>query len=399
MRRNQYTITSRQVQEKATWVVERYVGFKATRSRCTVAALLMILFAAAARISSIFQTCFLLRDAPDDETVRRALLATLPDYAALQRQVNRALASDLPRSLQKRRQPLAIDINLLPYHGQPFADADELCRNKPRSGTTHFHGYATAYVIRDGHRYTVALTPVGRHEAMEEIVRRLLKQARQAGIRPRYLLLDRGFYAVGVVRYLQAARVPFIMPVKFPGRKSKERSVSRGAFRYWNRSGWSEHTLSNPKKGTARVRICVACRNYGGQAHRRGGQRHGRRRFIYAFWGLEPSSFRWMYQTYRSRFAIETTYRQMNEARIRTSTRNPVLRFFFVALALILRNAWVWLHQHVLALPRRGGRRLQLGRLRFRVLLSWLLEVAIARYGIRTEISAEAQLPPVFKAA
>jgi DDE family transposase len=398
MRRSQYTITSRQVQDRAAWAVERHLKLKATRSKCTSSVMLTILFAAAARISSIFQTCFLLRDAPDDETVRRALLATLPEYIALQRQVNRALANDLPRSLRRRRQPLAIDINLLPYHGQPFADADELCRNKPRSGTTHFHGYATAYVIRDGHRYTVALTPVTRHETMEEIVRRLLKQARQAGIRPRYLLLDRGFYSVGVIRYLQAARVPFIMPVKFPGRRSKDRSVSRGAFRYWNRSGWSEHTLTNPKKRTARVRICVACRNYGGRAHRRGGQRHGRRRFIYAFWGLEPSSYRWMYQTYRSRFAIETTYRQMNEARIRTTTRKPVVRFFFVALALILRNAWVWLHQHVLALPRRGRRRLQLGRLRFRVLLSWLLEVAIARFGLRTEIPAEGQLPPVLRA-
>jgi IS4 transposase len=36
--------------------------------------------------------------------------------------------------------------------------------------------------------------------------------------------------------------------------------------------------------------------------------------------------------TYRQRFGIETSYRQLNEARIKTCTRNPKVRFFFVAL-------------------------------------------------------------------
>jgi putative transposase len=39
-------------------------------------------------------------------------------------------------------------------------------------------------------------------------------------VRPRYLLLDRGFYSVSVVRYLQAARYPFLMPVPAKGRKA-----------------------------------------------------------------------------------------------------------------------------------------------------------------------------------
>ena len=33
--------------------------------------------------------------------------------------------------------------------------------------------------------------------------------------------------------------------------------------------------------------------------------------------------------------------RQMRQARIYTCTRNPHLRLFFVAVALILRNVWV----------------------------------------------------------
>jgi hypothetical protein len=34
----------------------------------------------------------------------------------------------------------------------------------------------------------------------------------------------------------------------------------------------------------------------------------------------------------------------MNEARIRTRTRDPSQRLLFVGIALVLRNVWVWSH-------------------------------------------------------
>jgi IS4 transposase len=74
-------------------------------------------------------------------------------------------------------------------------------------------------------------------------------------------------------------------------------------------------------------------------------------------------------ETYRRRFAIESTYRQLGQARIRTSTRDPLLRLLYVAVALILRNVWVWLHWQVLAERRGGGRRVDTARLTFRALL------------------------------
>jgi putative transposase len=39
----------------------------------------------------------------------------------------------------------------------------------------------------------------------------LLRQAKKAGIHVRFLVLDRGFYSVAVIRYLQAARTPFLI--------------------------------------------------------------------------------------------------------------------------------------------------------------------------------------------
>jgi putative transposase len=89
-----------------------------------------------------------------------------------------------------------------------------------------------------------------------------------------------------------------------------------------------------------------------------------------------------VYQVYRRRFGIETSYRQLHEARIKTTTRDPQLRLLFVGIALLLRNVWVWVHWHCLATPRRGGRQLNLHQLRFATLLIWLVHLAEQTFGI-----------------
>jgi putative transposase len=356
--------------------------------KCRAGLLLTLVFYAAARITSLSDTCHRLLGAPSDEAVRLALLATLPDFHELQRRLNRALAGDLPKALCRRRQVLAIDLTLIPYHGTHRDDPREVYRGKAKSGTSHFHAYASAYVVRKGYRFTVALTAVAQGEPMEAVLKRLLQQATRVGVRPRYLLLDRGFYSVGVIRYLQAARYPFLMPVVCRGRKLTDPRGPSGTkvFLAWKKSGWGTYTLSDARKRTATVSICVKCRNYRGQW-----KRHGRQRLVYASWGLRPSSFTWMSQTYRKRFAIETTYRQMHQARIRTSTRDPVLRLLYMGVALILRNVWVWFHLRVLATPRRGGRQIHLELLRFRTLLLWLMHVAEATLGVRDVAYAQVQ--------
>jgi putative transposase len=317
-------------------------------------------------------------------------LATLPDSVELQRQLNAALAGHLPKALRNHLQNLAIDLTLVPYHGRPFRDPDEVYRAQAKSGTSHFHAYATAYIVRTGQRYTVALTGVRKGEPLKDVVQRLLRQAARVGIRPRLLLLDRGFYSVAVFRYLQAARYPFLMPVVCHGRSPKKPGGPSGSsvFRTWKKGGWSHYTLTAAKKRTATVSICVKCRNYRGQW-----RRHERQTLIYAQWGYRPPSPDSVLATYRLRFGIETSYRQMHQGRIRTTSRRPDVRLLYVGIALVLRNLWVWLHYTVLAMPRRGGRVILLERLRWETLLLWLLHVAEEAYGVADTPFTERGVP------
>ncbi|MCP4301657.1 MAG: transposase [Gammaproteobacteria bacterium] len=389
-RKNQYTITSREVHDRAANLVRQHSGLQDHGYKCQTPLLLNILFFAASRICSVYAACRNLAHAPSQQTVFNALLTTLPEYNELEKRLNAALAHDLPRALRRRPQMLAIDLTLIPYHGQPQNDVNEIYRSQPKSGTSHFHAYATCYVVRKGHRFTIALTPVQKGEPMEDVVKRLLRVARAEGVKCRLLLLDRGFYSVAVIGYLKSARVAFLMPVIRRGRKPIGGKPATGtrAFARWKKSGWSTHTLKTSKATkygkTAKVKICVSCGNFAGKWGR-----HGRRTFVYAFWGFHPGSTRWVRETYRTRFGIETSYRQMNEGRIRTCTRSPLLRLFFVGLAMILRNVWVWFH--LTTLSERRGRRLvlHLQRLRFRDLLLNLQRVVESVLGITQVLSPQ----------
>ena len=123
--------------------------------------------------------------------------------------------------------------------------------------------------------------------------------------------------------------------------------------------------------------ICVKCRNRRGERGKRAG-RHGST----PIGGFGPKRFDWVNETYRARFGIETSYRQMNQCRIRTTSKRFEVRFLYVAIAFLLRNLWVWLHHAVLSNPRRGGGELHLERLRLRTMLLWLFDVAVEMYGL-----------------
>jgi hypothetical protein len=384
-----YTITRAAVHQHAYELLRTCLCLRDYSPSCTARTLCHVLFVACCRLCSLSAACFSLATAPSRETVRKGWLAELPARDKLLSRLNHALTVDIPRAMRKRRQQLAIDLVLIPYHGEPMLDLSEIYRSQAKDGTSHFHAYATAYVNYRGQRYTLALTLVERGEKMQEVLKRLLRQVSQLGIRVSLLLLDRGFWSVAVIRYLQAGRYPFLMPVVLRGRKDDHPQGPSGTrvFAVRKRGGFDEYTLTAADKKTARVSICVSCRNYNGQF-----KRHGRQALVYAFWKIEPSSTRWVRETYRKRFAIETSYRQAHQARARTCTRNPVMRLLLVGVALVLRNVWVWLHYAVLSSPRRGGRRLNLELLPLKDLLLWLMHQAELELGWFDEIEADRPL-------
>ena len=342
---------------------------------CTAMAVCNVLLHAAARLVSLLVACRDLSAAPSAQAVFRALQGGLPrTLPVLEGRLNDALLGVGLRRLRRRAWPVAIDWHLVPYYGRPQRSRNEIYCSKPRQGTTRFHAYATACVVQAGRRYTLALTWVRHHETSAVVLRRLLARLRQLGLRIKVLLLDRFFFGVPVTALLQEWRVPFLMPVADRGRKPRKRRRVTSGLRWLRRqkAGWYSHTLRRGRQ-EVKVSVCVCYHSY---RRRDSGQRR-QQKLLFAAWRVRGTP-REMHRRYRSRFGIETSYRQARQARIATCTRDPRVRLVFMAVALLLRNLWVWVHAEVLG---RGGdltQAPQLGRLRLRQLLDWVARAVAA---------------------
>jgi len=372
--REQYIITKDQVHDYANDWLSASLKLEYRGRKCTAETLLQILLIAAARTVSIFAVCRDLADAPCDQTIRNALEASLPDISELERRLNLSLHTNLPKALFRKSRRIAIDLTLIPYHGQPHQDEKEIYRSAPKSGTTHFHAYATAAVVHKGHRYTLALLHVEYGTKMKDVVQQLLKIIRSRGVKIQYLLLDKGFFSVEVVTYLKRAGTGFIISAMARGRKPQGRRKATGLRALQQKkNGYYRHTLTGKVGGkprSSRVTICVASKSY---THKKTGKRRTKK-LLYVIWKvrLTPRKIREMYRT---RFGIETSYRQMHEARIKTCTRDSRLRLLFVGIALVLRNVWVWLHFQLAVGKWSEEPQLFLELLRFREMLRWISQV------------------------
>jgi putative transposase len=300
------------------------------------------------------------------------------------------LARLIPHGLGTRGRRVAIALIALPYHGTVAeSHQDEVCRSKAKCGTTHFFTYATAYAVIRGRRYTLASCRVRAKQTMAHVVRTLLARLVPLGSRIKLLLLDRGFYRVRVMRELITGELPFIMPAVKRGKKPTAPGGPTGTYALATekKGRWTSYTLNSPQEGHVDFDLAVVCHNTRGQ---RG--RYQREALLYATWGVTHRPLGWIRATYRGRFGIESSYRQVHQARIRTSSRNPVLRLLFVGVALILRNIWVWLHAEVIAEPQRGALHLCPESMRFARLLLWLLMEVATHYRLLRKVPVSRDL-------
>ena len=333
------TIQSKQVLNAFTEVVRKNLPLDLKNTRITADDIFHVLGYANVQRLSIESACQELQDAPSGNRLREVLVEALPDRAGVQRALNRMFHRQLHPSLWKgkRNYNVAIDLTLIPYHGQPYEDKKEIVRGAPKSGTTHFHGYATISIVHNNQRYVVALHFVEYGEEMAEIVRWLLRRLKSLKLLVRRVFLDKGFCSNPVFKVLHQHHVSYVIPIPVRGKSGGVRDLFQGKSRK------TTYTFHSPKQGAYTVNAIVVQRYSKGRYGR-----HRRKWFAYAVAGLPtgilPSQ---VFELYRQRFGIESSYRQMNQVRARTSTRNPAIRLLLVGLAFVLFNLYISVRQNL----------------------------------------------------
>lgn len=343
------TLNYQQVREEYMRVMNEHIELETDSTKATPEMVMDLLGLAAVNGYSLNSACSSVQETVTSPAILYQLRQGWLDHLnlqALEAQLNNLLVERLPDGIGGSKHEVAVDLTNVPYHGAAEQDEAEIRRSMAKSGTTHFHTYASAYIVKNGKRVTVAITYCMAHDSTLDILLRLLLRLEVLDIGLKRLLLDREFYSTAVIRFLNHQAWQSIMAV--PARGKTLKTLKTEATRSHRRP----YTVCSPEHGRETFTLHVVCRYSKG---RRG--KHGIDRFLFAVlgrpWTGTPAH---LAETYRRRFGVETSYRLMNQVRVRTTSRDPKLRLLYFVLAFTLLNLWIYLQWAVLAVPRRGGR-------------------------------------------
>jgi putative transposase len=341
-------------------------GYKITTSMA-----LNVLMKAAVEQRSIDAVCDDLEDVVDGNTLREAVNRSLKveDLRQHEEEFNAALAECIPAQMPRVGLEMAIDFHNEPFYGKSEALRDYTCRGEASEGTTYFWRIASLYVIWRGVRITLALTYVLSKESTLSIVKRLLERRKTLGFRASVLYLDKGFCCAQVVKYLQDIHESSVLACTIRGKAGGNgtRALCKGRKAYT-----TTHTFSD---GTSADLAVVP-------TLKRDKKTKKRRRtwLVYVIIHLDWSAKKTQ-QRYRHRFGIESSYRQLGELRAHTNSRNAALRFFFLALALLLINIWTYLRCRCTRLIGYGPFRLDVGLFRLPRFVAFLRRAIERAFG------------------
>jgi hypothetical protein len=255
------------------------------------------------------------------------------------------LKVDLPRRLWKWSLDLAMDFHDEPFYGKDPALCAYACRGEAYKGTTWFYRVATVYVVHHQTPCTLGIVFVLPEYSISDVLKALLHQIQSLELKIRGLYLDKGFCVEPVIKFLTGKPYEVIIACPIRGRKGGTRALCHGRKSYF-----TEHTFyaGKPKAYTAPITVVRTYAKY-----------HGKRHAVWLLYVTlnrsthNPQTIR---ARYRSRFGIESSYRCMRQTHAMTTSRNPALRFFFLALAFLILNLWCLLRWRFCQIPRQGGR-------------------------------------------
>jgi hypothetical protein len=376
-------LTDDQVLAHARDILREHLPLTAEGTCCTTDDLLNVLLGIAVNRGTLEAVCSDWATAPDPETVRRYLNEQLcvEDLPELEQRLNAALQAEIPHRVWRQAREVAIDFHDRPYYGKQPQDTGLWLRGKARDGTTRFYRIATAYVMLNGLRVTLALRFVLPELEVVGLLDDLLKSLEKQGFQIACLFLDKGFASIAVMDYLTHRAQPAVIACPIRGKTGGTRALCQGRQSYR-----TTHTfVSGEQTFTATLAMCRSFTT--AKRTKRLKPRAVWLLYILIQLDLSPRQAR---RWYRKRFGIESSYRCAGQVRGWTTSANPAYRFVLITLSFVLLNVWVHLRWLYAQVPRRGRRWLKAELFQLCRLTKFIRRALERQYACITTIQAVA---------
>lgn len=310
--------------------VQPHVQLQSEGYKCSTEKTWEVLVKAACESRSVEAVCKETADMVSGNTLRDHLKVALPlgGLRDQEREMNAGLVSAIPDEMPRGGLEVAIDTHDEPYYGKSEEILSYTRKTRANRGTPHFFRIASAYVIWREVRLTLALTYVLPEDSTAHVVELLLQLLQDIGLHATVLYLDKGFCCGEVITLLQRRQQAAVLACPIRGKKGGIRALCHGRGSYTTDYTFTDGTkarlvlvqtrVPDPRQGNKRRRKWLG--------------------FVLVLLTWTPNK---VVQKYRRRFGIESSYRLLRQVKTRTNSRNIALRFFLLALALLIQNVWM----------------------------------------------------------
>ncbi len=299
----EYALSDSETLDEVIDCLAEHINIK-TQGAVTQKDLFKIIVRAASKGDSLENTSKTLSNIPSGKNIRYHL-DKINNFEELESNLNLALQSRVLPRIKKGKLKLAIDLNLIPYYGNPSSEElPYIYRSQAKQGTCSFYAYATIYVIKKGKRFTLAIRGIRNYDTSVAIITFLLASLESLQIKIKKLYLDRGFFSISVIRWLKALHIPFVMPAIRRGKYGGIRQFLKGKKSYK-----TTYTMKRNKDYYVTFQLWIVCKYKKGT---RG--KYGVEYYAYVVYKVR-TSLSYLHEEYRQRFGIESSYRLKNRKR------------------------------------------------------------------------------------
>ena len=197
---------------------------------------------------------------------------------------------------------------------------------KHENGAEEAFAYVVLEIIKP-HSLPLIAIPYKQGDDLTTIVKELLEYARTLRIIIEAVLFDRGFYIGELIQFLEYKHMNYLIFIP-ENDAMKDYITQTDKFAYFN------HTVKwNKYKSTweTPVKIVIIWDEI---------IRKGQRVEYYWIFATNLKQSRALIKTYKQRWQIETDFRVHDEAKIKSKSSIPIVRYFYFLMSLILMANW-----------------------------------------------------------